>query len=281
MSVGDKILNSLIAIPKALYNVLVKPFVDAIDFVWEYIKSNFSWAKILSNFIEGTKKVGAVMITAIVEGLKSGAKFAIDALMFPFKVVVGAASLMFSSNGKIGNSIIEGIKGVAGFILDLLTWPFRTAVNFISELFGGDGQLGTIIVEGIKKISSFIYDIIVAPFKTAIDFIKNSFPSMGKLFGVDDVSKKIAPDAAVTPQTDSIVEVQYLSELQEVVGELVEAIAKLGTTTTSPQTTTGTNINTSALESKLDNLTNLLVGGAVRVYLDGKDVSSAMTGIGR
>ena len=42
-----------------------------------------------------------------------------------------------------------------------------------------------------------------------------------------------------------------------------------------------TNVNMGGVEAKLDTLTNLLTGGAVRVYLDGKDVSSAMSGIGR
>ena len=40
---------------------------------------------------------------------------------------------------------------------------------------------------------------------------------------------------------------------------------------------TNTTINTSGMEDKLDKLTSLLVGGAVRVYLDGKLVNSAMT----
>jgi hypothetical protein len=35
-------------------------------------------------------------------------------------------------------------------------------------------------------------------------------------------------------------------------------------------------VDNSGIEAKLDKLTDLLVGGAVRVYIDGADVSSAI-----
>jgi hypothetical protein len=60
----------------------------------------------------------------------------------------------------------------------------------------------------------------------------------------------------------------------------ITAISAAGAATaTAPAA--ATNLNTGGIEAKLDTLTNLLTGGAVRVYLDGKDVSAAMTGIGR
>lgn len=56
----------------------------------------------------------------------------------------------------------------------------------------------------------------------------------------------------------------------------ITAIGAAGVAATT-STSTNTTINTSGVEDKLDKLTSLLVGGAVRVYLDGKLVNSAMT----
>ena len=60
----------------------------------------------------------------------------------------------------------------------------------------------------------------------------------------------------------------------------ITAIGAVGTATAATPAA-ATNVNMGGVEAKLDTLTNLLTGGAVRVYLDGKDVSSAMSGIGR
>ena len=60
----------------------------------------------------------------------------------------------------------------------------------------------------------------------------------------------------------------------------ITAISAAGAATAAAPAA-ATNLNTGGIEAKLDTLTNLLTGGAVRVYLDGKDVSAAMTGIGR
>lgn len=386
MSIGDKILTSLAAIPKALYNVMVKPFIDAIDWVLEYFGINFSVGEFFSEWVSGMMNLGTMMIQplvnsmyelweavtnifdgkdigmnilkglwsvgklitqalfwpftaawglisgwlgespselgeAIVTGIKSVAGFVLDALTWPFKTAMNFVSGLFGGDGELGNSIIDGVKSIAGFIIDVLTSPFRTVMNilntlfegggefipklldgiksaaslifdvltypfrnimdFVSGLFGGDGQLGTTIIEGIKNVASLIFDIIVSPFKKAIDFVKG-LPFVGKLFGgSDDISKQAAPQEAASSNVQStVVTVEHLDELRDAVMELTSAVANLGAVTQTA-TTGGTTLNTSALESKLDTLTQLLVDGAVRVYLDGKDVSAAMSSTGR
>ena len=83
-----------------------------------------------------------------------------------------------------------------------------------------------------------------------------------------------------TIETSNVIEVKNLDALRDVVQELTNAVANLATAAPAATGATAA-LNTSGIEAKLDTLTNLLTGGAVRVYLDGKDVSSAMSGIGR
>lgn len=386
MSIGDKILASLAAIPKALYNVLVKPFIDAIDWVLEYFGINFSVGEFFKEWVSGMMNLGTMMIQplvnsmyelweavtnifdgkdigmnilkglwsvgklitqalfwpftaawglisgwlgqspselgeAIVTGIKAVAGFVLDALTWPFRTAMNFVSGLFGGEGELGTTIVDGVKKAAGFIIDVLTTPFRTVMNilstlfegggefipklldgiksaassifdvltypfrnimdFVSGLFGGDGQLGTTIIEGIKNVASLIFDIIVSPFKKAIDFVKG-LPLVGKLFGgSDDISKQAAPQEVASSNVQStVVTVEHLDELRDAVMELTSAVANLGAVTQTANTG-GTTLNTSALEAKLDTLTQLLVDGAVRVYLDGKDVSAAMSSTGR
>jgi hypothetical protein len=62
--------------------------------------------------------------------------------------------------------------------------------------------------------------------------------------------------------------------------EQLSKLSQIASATTTQATNTApasATLNTSGMEDKLDKLTSLLVGGAVRVYLDGKLVNSAMT----
>ena len=409
MDLGEKILASLAAIPTALYNVLVKPFIDAIDWVLNYFNINFSVGEFFKELVDGMMKLGTMMIqpfvnsmyelweavmdifdgkdigmnilkgiwsvgklivqailwpfTAawgllyntfianspselglmIVDGIKSIGSMLLDALTWPFRTAFNFISGIFGGDGDLGDTIIDGVKSIAGFVFDVLTWPhrklldfvtglfggdgdivgtmidgiktaagfifdvltlpFRSIVNFISGIFGGDGNLGTSIVDGIKSsfgaafdfitsafsfvvdsiknAASEIFGFITSPFKKALEFVKN-IPFIGKLFGGNDVAAESKPQIdSTTMETAGVIEVKNLDALREVVQQLTDAVANLGKSDNTETLTAGTKIDTSALEAKLDTLTNLLVGGAVRVYLDGSDVSAAMSATGR
>lgn len=283
---GEGIVRGIASVGGMLLDVLTRPFRTAMNFI--------------SDIFGGDGDI----IDTIIGGIKMAVGFIFDVITTPFRLIVNFVSKLFGSDGGIGTSIIEGIKTAAGFVFDVLTFPFRSIVNFISGIFGGDGDLGTsivngikssfgaafefvtsafsILVDGIKNIASGIFDFITSPFKKAFDFVKN-LPLVGKLFGgSDDISKQAKPptESFQNVETSSVIEVKYLDELRDVVAELTSAVANLGTKTSETATVGGT-MNTSALEAKLDTLTNLLVGGAVRVYLDGKDVSAAMSATGR
>jgi hypothetical protein len=301
MSIGDKIIASLIAIPKVIWNVLVQTFVDAIDWVLDYFHVNFSlgdffkeignelkidmtnvakfmlapifeaWYKVM-DIIDGDGGIGQ----KILNGLSAVGEGIFKALTFPFIWAWDKISgWLGQSPSELGEGIVRGIASVGGMLLDAITSPFKSGFEFVTSAF-------SILVDGIKNIASGIFDIITSPFKKAFDFVKN-LPLAGKLFGgSDDMSKQAKPptESFQNVETSSVIEVKYLDELRDVVSELTSAVANLGTKTSETATVGGT-MNTSALEAKLDTLTNLLVGGAVRVYLDGKDVSAAMSATGR
>jgi phage-related protein len=240
MGIGEGILEGLKAVGGAVFDALIAPFVD----VWKWLKKTVMG--------ESPSELGL----GIVDGILSVGSMIFDALVFPFKKIWEFVSGLFSGEGGIIGSIVKGF-------------------DFVKSAF-------STVIDGIKNVADGIFDFITSPFKKAVNFVKG-LPLIGKLFGgADDISKQVSPAAASTQtvQTSSVVEVAHLDELRDVVEELTNAVANLGSSSTTT-IADGAKFDTSALESKLDILTGLLVGGAVRVYLDGKDVSSAMAGTGR
>lgn len=303
--IGKNILNGLLSTGKLILQALLWPFTA----VWGYLYNTFianSPSELGLMIVDGIKSIGSMLFDAltfpfrtvfnfvsglfggdgdlgnsIVDGIKNAAGFIFDVLTFPFRTVMSFVSNLFEGGGEFIPKLLDGIKSAASTIFDVLTYPFKNILNFISGIFGGDGQLGTTIIEGIKNVASLLFDILTTPFKKALDFVKG-LPLVGKLFGgADDISKQASPAPSIqSSQTSNVIEVNHLDELRDVVMELTTAVANLGTSvTTTP--VAGTKLDTSGLEAKLDNLTQLLVGGAVRVYLDGKDVSAAMSSTGR
>lgn len=283
--IGLMIVDGIKSIGSMLIDALTWPFRTAFNFI--------------SGIFGGDGDLGDTMI----DGVKSIAGFVFDVLTWPHRKLLDFVTGLFGGGGDIVGTMIDGIKTAAGFIFDVLTFPFKSIVNFISGIFGGDGNLGTSIVDGIKSsfgaafdfitsafslvvdsiknAASEIFGFITSPFKKALDFVKN-IPFIGKLFGGNDIAAESKPQIdSTTMETAGVIEVKNLDALREVVQQLTDAVANLGKSDKTETLTAGTKIDTSALEAKLDTLTNLLVGGAVRVYLDGSDVSAAMSATGR
>jgi plasmid stability protein/plasmid maintenance system antidote protein VapI len=285
-NIGDAITLGIESAKEVTYNAIIYPFIKA----WDWLMNTF-----MGN---SPSELGL----AIVKGIKSIGSMLLDVLLWPYKKVWNFVTGLFSGDGDIAESIISGMKAIGGMLLDAITFPFRTAFNFISSIFGGDGSLGDTIVGGIKSafgtafefvtsafsyvvdsiknVASDIFGFITSPFKKAMEFVK-SIPLFGNLFGGNDIGAAAKPQVDnSTIENSSIIEVKNLDALRDVVQELTNAVANLATAAPAAAGAT-TTMNTSGIEAKLDTLTNLLTGGAVRVYLDGKDVSSAMSGIGR
>ena len=180
-----------------------------------------------------------------------------------------------NSPSELGLGIVDGIKSIGSMLIDVLTFPFRTAMNFISGIFGGDGTLGTSIVDGIKSISSMLIDVLLAPWKAAWNLIKK-IPFVGSLFGNEDSTATIQSEIQKT--ITASVEIVNMDELSDNIASLSAAIDRLTSATSVGSvvsTLTGNNSN-SGIEEKLDKLTSLLTRGAVRTFLNGKDVSGML-----
>jgi hypothetical protein len=180
-----------------------------------------------------------------------------------------------NSPSELGLGIVDGIKSIGSMLIDALTFPFRTAMNFISGIFGGDGTLGTSIVDGIKSIGSTLIDILLAPYKAAWNLIKK-IPFVGSLFGNEDSTATIQSEIQKT--ITASVEIVNMDELSDNIASLSAAIDRLTSATSVGSvvsTLTGNNSN-SGIEEKLDKLTSLLTSGAVRTFLNGKDVSGML-----
>ena len=76
---------------------------------------------------------------------------------------------------------------------------------------------------------------------------------------------------------------ESLGKLNDQLGKIKsEELSKLSQISSASGTSTSEEsksmkVDNSGIEAKLDKLTDLLVGGAIRVYMDGADVSSAIS----
>ena len=250
-------------------------FLGPIGLIVNAIQLVFSLWTRFSNLFSSDEFVKADWPKKILLGIKAIGGALYDVFLQPFVDAYQWIKkwLMGNSPSEIGLGMVDGIKAVGGMLLDAIVSPFKAGFGFVKSAF-------SFVVDSIKDVASDIFGFITSPFKKAMEFIK-SIPLFGKLFGGNDIGSAAKPQIEnSTIETSNVVEVKNLDELRDVVQELTNAVANLATAAPVAAGTT-TALNTSGIEAKLDTLTNLLTGGAVRVYLDGKDVSAAMTGIGR
>lgn len=301
LSIGQKIIASLKAVPGAIFDVIVSPLID----IGAWILNLFG-ADLTDGMIDGFKASAKEIFTylmfpfigvyewiaekflgnspseiglGIVDGIKSIGGMLLDALIEPFSNGYNwiKKKLMGKSPSQIGLGIVDGIKSVGRMVLDALTSPFKAVVNFISRIFGGDGSLGDSIINGIKNIMGGVFDLLISPFKKASEFITN-IPFIGKLFGGGDATASVNDKAKadVEKQVAMAVEVKNLDELKETVNKLVEAISKLGGTAGGASPVVNVNNNQNAMIEKLDELIGLLKDGAIAVNMDGILVSRTL-----
>lgn len=261
MNIGEKIIMSLVAIPKAIWNALVQPIFDGIGWIVNKILPG-AW----DDFVTGVKSVGNTVL---------------GWLKWPFQNFLGwfkdDSGIAGQSPSEIGLMLVDGLKSVGSMIIDVMTWPFRTVLNFISGIFGGDGSLGDTIIGGLKAVMGGVFDILISPFKAAFGFIQK-IPLIGKLFGSGDATATVNSDvkSTVEKQVSMAVEVKNLDELKETVDKLTEAISKLGGTAGGAAPVVNVNNNQAAMVDKLDELIELLRSGAIGINMDGIEVSKAL-----
>jgi hypothetical protein len=255
----QKIIASLVAIPKAIWNALVQPIIDGVAWILNAI-----WPGMGDGLIDGIKSIGTTLYDTLIQPFVDGYNWIKE-------------KLMGSSPSEIGLGIVDGIKSIGGMLLDALTLPFRTVVNFISKIFGGDGSVGDSIVNGIKNVMGGIFNILTSPFKSAFEFIKK-IPLIGKLFGQGDATATVNNEvkSTVEKQVAMAVEVKNINELKETVDKLTEAISKLGGTAGGASPVVNVNNNQNAMIEKLDELIGLLKDGAIAVNMDGILVSRTL-----
>jgi hypothetical protein len=126
MNIGDKIINSVYAIPNALFNVIVSPFVDLVAWVLKIFKYD-----IPDGMIDGMKSAGKEFLHWLVNPFGKAIEWLYD------------HGWLARSPSKIGLAIVAGIKAVGSMVFDFLVSPFKRAwtfiknLPFIKNLFGG------------------------------------------------------------------------------------------------------------------------------------------------
>lgn len=258
---GEKILKALVAIPAVLYDVFLSVFVD----IGEWISR---------------KLFGDGFTDKIVNGLSSIKNTVFDVLKWPFKKFLGwfksDSQLAGESPSGIGLMLVDGLTSVGSMIFGALSSPFKKVMNFVSGIFGKNVGIARMIVDAIKSIGGTIFNTLSSAFKKVMEFV-SSIPLIGRFFGGKDASKAaIEAKSIVESKINHMVEIVNMDELKMSIDKLTEAISSLGGAAGGSTPVVTVNNNSDAMISKLDELIDLLTGGAVAVHMDGALVSKAL-----
>jgi hypothetical protein len=258
---GEKILKALVAIPAVLYDVFLSVFVD----IGEWISR---------------KLFGDGFTDKIVDGLSSIKNIVFDVLKWPFKKFLGwfksDSQLAGESPSGIGLMLVDGLTSVGSMIFDALSSPFKKVMNFVSGIFGKNVGIARMIVDAIKSMGGTIFNTLSSAFKKVMEFV-SSIPLIGRFFGGKDASKAaIEAKSIVESKINHMVEIVNMDELKMSIDKLTDAISSLGGAAGGATPVVNVNNNSDAMISKLDELINLLTGGAVAVHMDGTLVSKAL-----
>ena len=258
LNIGQKILKSILAIPGAIFDVLISPFIDL--GVWVL------------------RKFGFDIPDEMVVGIKSVSKKIFQAITMPF---VWALDLLYDtflgkSPSQIGLGIVDGLTSVGSMIFGALSSPFKKVMNFVYGIFGKNVGIARMIVDAIKSIGGTIFNTLSSAFKKVMEFV-SSIPLIGRFFGGKDASKAaIEAKSIVESKINHMVEIVNMDELKMSIDKLTEAISSLGGAAGGSTPVVNVNNNSDAMISKLDELIDLLTGGAVAVHMDGALVSKAL-----
>ena len=207
--------------------------------------------------------------------------------------ILALISLSFIGLAYAGKLAADAFASIAKAIPDAIG-PFIKFALISPLLYGAAGAISALSLSlalfagasiGGKLVSFFAGD----PFEKFQKLADLSERLKMSADAMKDISIAATSFVSINAFADSISKLaDSLGRLNDQLGaiksEELSKLSQAASATPAPNTTTptaNTTLNTSGIEAKLDTLTNLLTGGAVRVYLDGKDVSSAMSGIGR
>jgi hypothetical protein len=203
---------------------------------------------------------------------------------------ISAAFIGFAYAGKLA---AEAFTSIAAVIPDAIG-PFIKFALISPLLYAAAGAISALSISlalfaGASvggKLASFFTGDPFEKFQKLADLSERLKMSADAM---KDISIAAASFTSINAFADSISKLaDSLGKLNDQLGAIksdeLSKLSQVASATNSSNTiapVAATTLNTSGIEAKLDTLTNLLTGGAVRVYLDGKDVSAAMTGIGR
>ena len=139
------ILGGIKAIGVSLYEVLLKPFVDIID----WIGSKFGIENLGSMIIAPLASIGSTIAEVITWPYRKA-----------FEIIKGLWS-------TLGPTMLNSLKSVGSGLYQVTIAPFSLAWDWITGFFGGKSpsKLGLAILKGIKSVSGLILDALTLPFR--------------------------------------------------------------------------------------------------------------------
>ena len=202
------------------------------------------------------------------------------AMTMPALVAAAAVYIIAKSVDKLGDSFEKTAKGISLFsktslsiinpIKQLATANLKEAATGISSLGSALSDFGT--GSAVAGIGSFIGNFLGGdPIAITADSISAIAQATSQFRAIDVFAESVTKLAtSLGKLNDELGKIK-----SEELSKLSQISSASGTTSTSEESKS-MKVDNSGIEAKLDKLTDLLVGGAIRVYMDGADVSSVI-----
>lgn len=157
MNIGEKILAGLWAIPVAIWDTIVQPFIDAAKWVLDTI----GWGG------NSPSKIG----NSIIKGIASSSGSIYDALVSPFNDANKDIGKRWAGNSPspISNDILAGILSNKINMTNALTSPFNDAGKSI-EGSAGDyaSTIQSSMLNGMKSNEDLVFNSLITPWDRAL-----------------------------------------------------------------------------------------------------------------
>lgn len=115
----------------AAYDVIVKPFKDALNWILGWF-GHGSPSKLSLNIVAGFKDAAGILFDVVTSPYRMAFGFIKNLFSKGLSSVFGEGSVIT----KASSMILKGLKAAGKLWFDAITWPFRAAINWIKGIFG-------------------------------------------------------------------------------------------------------------------------------------------------
>lgn len=177
---------------------------------------------------------------------------------------------------NVGQKIWAGIVAVGDSLYDVLIKPFVDVWQWLKKTLMGNSpsELGLGIVRGIKSVGNMLFEALLWPFNKLMGVL-SKLPIIGKMFGgAKDIVNSLNPFSDQNVDvSSSTTKIENMDVLVDSIRKLTDVISASRVTHPIPSNITKSDVKSTGVEARLDELISLLKNGAIGVSIDGRKIS--------